>query len=248
GGSIERRARLTLEVVEAIIAAWDEAHVGVRLSPADVHYGMGGRDRPATYDYLIRALAERRLGYLHVVRPNKASFDAGPVQIDDVPAFARARFAGPIIVNGGFERAAAEAVLAKGDADLVAFGVPFLANPDLVRRLASDAPYNRPDPATFYGLGAEGYTDYPLLEEVARCPPCSCAWQQGLQRRHCERPKGEKPSRASCPCLWMALSAVPSRDDDGGAGGLCVNLQEGGRSGPPMHSPPSRGPKMGHFG
>lgn len=166
GGSIERRARLTLEVVEAIIAAWDEAHVGVRLSPAGVHYGMGGRDRPATYDYLIRALAERRLGYLHVVRPNKASFDAGPVQIDDVPAFARARFAGPIIVNGGFERAAAEAVLAKGDADLVAFGVPFLANPDLVRRLASGAPYNRPDPATFYGLGAKGYTDYPLLEEV----------------------------------------------------------------------------------
>jgi N-ethylmaleimide reductase len=88
------------------------------------------------------------------------------VQIEDVPAFARARFAGPVVVNGGFDRDAADAVLAKGDADLVAFGVPFLANPDLVRRLATGAAYNRPDPSTFYGVGPKGYTDYPVLEEA----------------------------------------------------------------------------------
>ena len=166
GGSVENRARLTLEVVDAVVAAWDEIHVGVRLSPAGVHYGMDGSDRPATYDYVIRALADRGVGYLHVVRPNKASFDAGPVQIEDVPAFARARFTGPIIVNGGFDRDAADAVLAAGDADLVAFGVPFLANPDLVTRLATGAAYNTPDPSTFYGVGPKGYTDYPFLGEA----------------------------------------------------------------------------------
>ena len=167
GGPVENRARLTLDVVDAVIAAWDAARVGVRLSPAGVHYGMDGRDRPATYEFLIRALADRSVGYLHVIRPNQASYDAGPVQIEDVAGFTRARFAGPIIVNGGFDRAAADAVLSRGDADLVAFGVPFLANPDLVTRLAAGAAWNAPDPSTFYGVGPKGYTDYPVLDAAA---------------------------------------------------------------------------------
>lgn len=167
GGGVENRARLTLEVVDAVISAWDAEHVGVRLSPAGVHYGMDGTDRTATYDHVIRRLAERDVGYLHVVGPNQASYDAGPVQIEDVPGFTRARFSGPIIVNGGYDRDSAEAVLAKGDADLVAFGVPFLANPDLVTRLQTGAPLNQPDPTTFYGIGSGGYTDYPRLEAVA---------------------------------------------------------------------------------
>ena len=163
GGSIENRARLALEVVDAVTNAWDAEHTGVRLSPAGVHYGMDGADRPSTYDYVMRKLAERKLGYLHVTRPNKASYDAGPVQIEDVPAFTRERFAGPIIVNGGYDREQAEAVLTGGDADLVAFGVPFLSNPDLVARLRADIQLNAPDPATFYGTGPAGYTDYPAF-------------------------------------------------------------------------------------
>jgi N-ethylmaleimide reductase len=166
GGSIENRARLILEVVDAVIATWDAKRVGVRLSPAGVHYGIGDSDRPAVYDYLIRSLARRDVGYIHVVGPNKASHDAGPVQIEDVAGFTRRRYAGPLIVNGGYDRERADAVIAKGDADPVAFGVPFLANPDLVTRFKTGAHFNMPDPTTFYGTGPKGFTDYPTLEKV----------------------------------------------------------------------------------
>ncbi len=167
GGTIENRARLTLEVVDAVVATWDADHTGVRLSPAGVHYGEDGEDRPGDYDYLLRQLADRKVGYLHMVGPNKASYDAGPVQIEDVPGFTRARYAGPVIVNSGYDKEKANAVLARGDADLVAFGVPFIANPDLVTRLETDADYNKPDPSTFYGVGPKGYTDYPTLATAA---------------------------------------------------------------------------------
>src|SRR5690606_5234799 len=109
--------------------------------------------RSSDLDYVIRELARREVGYIHVVGPNKASYDAGPVQIEDVASFTRRRHAGPIIVNGGYDGDSANAVIEKGDADLVAFGVPFLANPDLVTRLRNGAPYNTPDPTTFYGVG-----------------------------------------------------------------------------------------------
>jgi N-ethylmaleimide reductase len=166
GGSIENRARLTLAVVDAAINAWDASHVGIRLSPAGAHYGMADSDRPALYDYVIRQLAQRDIGIIHVVRPNKASYDAGPVQIEDVAGFTRQRYAGPIIVNGGYDRDSADSVIQAGDADLVAFGLPFLANPDLVARLKTGAGYNTPDPTTFYGVGPKGYTDYPALDHV----------------------------------------------------------------------------------
>ena len=166
GGSIENRARLTLAVVDAAINAWDANHVGIRLSPAGAHYGMADSDRPALYDYVIRELAQREVNYIHVVGPNKTSYDAGPVQIEDVAGFTRQRYAGPIIVNGGYDRNSADSVIQKGDADLVAFGVPFLANPDLVGRLKTGAGYNTPDPTTFYGVGPTGYTDYPALDQV----------------------------------------------------------------------------------
>ncbi|WP_305291660.1 alkene reductase [Paracoccus wurundjeri] len=163
GGSIENRARLTLEVVDAAIAQWDTDHVAIRLSPAGVHYGMRDSGRPALYDYLIRELAARSIAYIHVTGANKASYDAGPVSIENVAGFTRARFPGAIIINGGYNRKKAERVLAGGDADLVAFGVPFLANPDLLTRMKVGAELNRPDPATFYGEGIRGYTDYPFL-------------------------------------------------------------------------------------
>jgi N-ethylmaleimide reductase len=166
GGPIENRARLTLEVVDAVIGTWDARRVGVRLSPAGVHYGMADSNRPAVYDYVIRELSRREVGYIHVVGPNKASYDAGPVQIEDVASFTRRRHAGPIIVNGGYDRDSATAVIEKGDADLVAFGVPFLTNPDLVTRLRTGASYNTPDPTTFYGVGPKGFTDYPTLDEI----------------------------------------------------------------------------------
>lgn len=167
GGSVGNRARLTLEVVDAVIAAWDADHVGIRLSPAGVHYGAHDSDRTAVYDYLIRQLAARNIGYIHVSGPNKASYDAGPVAIEDVAGFTRARFSGPIIANGGYDRETAERVIESGDANLVAFGVPFIANPDLLTRFRTGAALNAPDPLTFYGEGPEGYTDYPSLQEVA---------------------------------------------------------------------------------
>src|SRR5690606_3757820 len=166
GGPIENRARLTLEVVDAVIGAWGSNRVGIRLSPAGAHYGMADSDRPAVYDYVIRELARRDVGYIHVVGPNKASYDAGPVQIEDVAGFTRRRHTGPIIVNGGYDRDRANAVIEKGDADLVAFGVPFLSNPDLITRLKTGAPYNAPDPTTFYGVGPKGFIDYPTLDEI----------------------------------------------------------------------------------
>jgi N-ethylmaleimide reductase len=89
------------------------------------------------------------------------------VQIRNVAETFRPMTSVPIIVNTGFDKAKANAVLAKGDADLVAFGVPYIANPDLVERLCIDAPLNKPDPSLFYGAGAKGYTDYPALQTAA---------------------------------------------------------------------------------
>lgn len=167
GGPVEHRARFLLEVVDAMAAHWGMARVGVKLSPASRHYGMHDDDARATFGYVIARLAERGVGYLHLMEPTAADRATGTVQVDDVAATFRP-FAPrtPIIANGGFDRARAEAVLASGAADLVSFGVPFLANPDLPTRLARGASLNRPDPATFYGDGARGYTDYPTLAEV----------------------------------------------------------------------------------
>ena len=162
GGSVGNRARLILETAEAMIGAWSAERVGVRLSPSSFLYGVDDSDKLATFGHVVRALDALRVGYLCLLEPNAKDAERG-VQIENVLETFRPMTIVPVIVNTGFDKARGSAVVARGDADMVSFGVPFIANPDLVRRLVADAPFNKPDPSTFYGVGPRGYTDYPLL-------------------------------------------------------------------------------------
>ena len=164
GGSVENRARFLLEVTRAVSQAWDPARVGVRLSPRGTFNDISDSNRPATFGYAVDALDDLGLAYLHLVDP------LGPGTADDsVPRLApdlRRRFSRALIINGGFTLEHAAAALERDEADLVAFGVPFLANPDLPARLRLGAPLNAAIRATFYGGDARGYTDYPTLEQL----------------------------------------------------------------------------------
>ena len=154
GGPVENRARLLLEVVEVVSTVFGAARVGVRLSPINPFNDMKDSNPQATFDYVATQLGGRGLAYLHVYQAGSDPFDWRQM---------RQAFGGTFVVNGGYDRPKAEAAIESGAADLVAFGSTFLANPDLVRRLQQNAPLNPPNPATFYGGGAEGYTDYPTL-------------------------------------------------------------------------------------
>ena len=151
-----------LETARAMVDAWSAARIGVRLSPSSSLYGVDDSDKLATFGHVVRELDALRVGYLCLLEPNAKDAERG-VQIGNVAATFRPMTSVPVIVNTGFDKAKANAVLAKGDADVVAFGVPYIANPDLVARLRTDAPLNKPDPSTFYGEGPGGYTDYPTL-------------------------------------------------------------------------------------
>jgi len=117
--------------------------------------------------YVVRALDAMRVGYVHLMEPNAADLATGTVQIEQVTRAFRPLFQGAVITNGSYDKERATAALTDGAADLVSFGVPFVANPDLVARLRLDpVPLNQPDPTTFYGTGPGGYTDYPALAAV----------------------------------------------------------------------------------
>jgi len=163
GGPVENRARLMIETATAMSDAWSADRIGVRLSPSSVLYGMRDSDDLTTFGYVIRALDSLKVGYLHLCEPNAKELESGQPQIRNVAATFRPMTTAPIIVNGGFDRAKGDAVLLAHQADLVSFGVPFLSNPDLPERLRTGAFLNKPDPATFYGIGPKGYTDYPAL-------------------------------------------------------------------------------------
>jgi len=163
GGPVENRARLMIETATAMSDAWSADRIGVRLSPSSVLYGMRDSDDLTTFGYVIRALDSLKVGYLHLCEPNAKELESGHPQIRNVAATFRPMTTAPIIVNGGFDRAKGDAVLLAHQADLVSFGVPFLSNPDLPERLRTGAFLNKPDPATFYGIGPKGYTDYPAL-------------------------------------------------------------------------------------
>lgn len=163
GGPVANRARLLLEVAEAASQAWAPERVGVRLSPFNPFNDIRDSAPAATFTEVARLLAGRRLAYLHVVDP----IAPGAEGTDRLTPVLRRHFMGKVIVNGGFDGASAEAALLRGEADAVSFGQPFIANPDLPRRLAIGAPLAAADPATFYGGDARGYTDYPPLDRVA---------------------------------------------------------------------------------
>src|ERR1700735_2134934 len=157
GGSIENRARLMLEVADACIEVWGADRVGMHLAPrADAHT-MGDSDRAATFGFFARELGKRGIAFI-AARERTGADSLGP-QL-------KAAFGGVYIVNEKFTQESAQAALDRGDADAVAWGQLFIANPDLVKRFESGAPLNAPVPETFYSRGTEGYTDYPTLETM----------------------------------------------------------------------------------
>lgn len=156
GGPVANRARFLLEILEAVESVWDRGRIGVRLSPVNPYNDIRDSEPQRTFGEIARMLAARRLAFLHV--------DESPGNGFDWAAFRR-NWAGSYIANGGYDRERAATVLQSGHADLVSFGVLYLANPDLVERFRIGAPLNRPDRSTFYGGGERGYTDYPSLEQ-----------------------------------------------------------------------------------
>jgi N-ethylmaleimide reductase len=163
GGSVENRARFLLQVVEQVTSVWGVDRVGVRISPGNKFGGMNDSTPEVTFPYVARVLGRLGLAYLHVIEPRvtgNVSNDAQPIAAGQL----RPLFGGPVIAAGGFDAAGAEAILTTYDADLVAFGRHFLANPDLPERLSRNLPLNPYDRATFYYGGTNGYADYPIYE------------------------------------------------------------------------------------
>jgi N-ethylmaleimide reductase len=161
GGEVENRTRFLVEVVQAVIEVWGPDRVGVRLSPNGSMNDMSDTNPAETFGHAVRALDALGVGYLHLRTGTAADVRHGRVPVP-IATF-RALFRGPLILNDGFDRERGETAIALGQADLVAFGTPFISNPDLPLRLRIGAPLTPPDPATFYGGGAKGYTDYSTL-------------------------------------------------------------------------------------
>lgn len=158
GGSFENRARLLLEVIQATIDAWGSDRVGVRVSPLNTFNSSSDSDPVGLYTFLAGKLNPLKLAYLHVMRGDVLGELEG-----EVLKPIRAAYEGIIVSNMGYTAAEANQAIADGEVDAVAFGVPYLANPDLPERFAQDAPLNEADPTTFYAPGPAGYNDYPTL-------------------------------------------------------------------------------------
>jgi 2,4-dienoyl-CoA reductase-like NADH-dependent reductase (Old Yellow Enzyme family) len=161
GGPIENRARLMLEVVDALISVWGAGRVGVHLAPRGDAHSMGDSDLPRTFEYVARRLGERKIAFI-CAREYVSADRLGPRL--------KAAFGGVYIANEKFTYESAEQAIEAGDADAVAFGKLFIANPDLPLRFALQAPFNEPRVAEFYTAGAQGYTDYPRLSAGAQSP------------------------------------------------------------------------------
>jgi N-ethylmaleimide reductase len=170
GGSFENRTRFLLQVTQALIAVWGSERVAVRIGPSGTWGDMGDSNPQALFTYVAQQLAGLNLAYLHLIEPrvlgnvDDETADPAPVAAQLI----RQHYAGTIIAAGGFKRDSAEAVLQAGDADLVAFGRDFIANPDLPARLARDLPLNAYDRPSFFGGTAVGYTDYRFHGETAQ--------------------------------------------------------------------------------
>jgi len=167
GGSIAGRARFALEVVSAVTEVWGTGRVGIKLSPSNTYYGMRDSDPKATFGYLIQELNSFPVAYIHLMEPNESDLSTGRVLHPVAPLF-RPLYQGTLMTNGGYNKASGNSALINGHADLVSFGRPFIANPDLPERFARDAAIAEATPETYYGRGAEGseagYIDYPFLE------------------------------------------------------------------------------------
>lgn len=170
GGSIENRSRLLIEAAQAIVGVWGADRVGVRLSPYGVANDSGEAEPMPLYSHVVRALADLGIAYLHFVEPRSSGAGRADVDHKNVPSAAalfRPIWPGVLMTAGGFDAASAEAFVASGTADIIAFGRPFIANPDLPERIRRGVPFTPYDRATFYGGDVEGYTDYPVHAEVS---------------------------------------------------------------------------------
>jgi N-ethylmaleimide reductase len=160
GGSPQNRARFGLEVAEAVLREWEPSRVGVRISPVSPVHDMSDSDPQTVFGYFVERLSALKLGFLHVIEGETGGpRDVAPFDYDAL----RRSFSGAYMANNAYTRELAEEALRSGHADLVAFGRPFIANPDLVERLRSRAPLAEVDAETIYAEGAKGYTDYPTL-------------------------------------------------------------------------------------
>jgi len=160
GGSIENRTRLVLEVVQVVTEVWGGSRVGIRISPTGTFNSMSETAPQALYNYLVDKLNQFNLAYLHVVER------FGEEVSEDFDFYSlRQLFNGSYIANGGYTGELAERSLDNNQSDFVAFGAPFIANPDLPERISQGATLNAADPDTFYGGDAKGYTDYPSLNQ-----------------------------------------------------------------------------------
>ena len=164
GGSTENRMRFPLEVLETVLGVWPAGRVGVRLSPSGTMNDMSDSHPKETFTAMAKALNPYKLAYLHILEAMEGDrrHGAEPIGAHDI----RSVYNGCLMVNGEYDAAKAQAVIAAGDADLVSFGRAFIANPDLVERLRDGAPLNEPKPQFFYGGDAQGYTDYPSRGQV----------------------------------------------------------------------------------
>jgi N-ethylmaleimide reductase len=176
GGSIENRTRFLLEVIDAVTAAVGTERTGLRISPQNGQNDIFDSDPQRLFNHVASALSGKGLAYLHVIEGDTGGTPVPPFDYGEI----KRRFGGMVIANNGFDKARAEAALAEGRADLVAFGKPFISNPDLVSRLYLNAPLAPANRETFYGGADQGYTDYPLLRGVephaCYCDDAERAW------------------------------------------------------------------------
>lgn len=160
GGSVENRMRFLNEVLDAVCEVWPSQRVGLRLTPENSFNSMSDSDPQHHFAYFISQLNSRNLAYLHILEG-----DMMTKQRNVDYRSLRDRFNGIYMANNAYDKDRAEQTLSNGDADMIAFGVPFLANPDLVYRYQNDLPLNDVDPDTFYGGDEHGYSDYPFAEQ-----------------------------------------------------------------------------------
>jgi N-ethylmaleimide reductase len=168
GGAIENRARFLLEVTQAAISVWGADRVGVRIAPSGTYGSMSDSDPAATFGYVATELDRLGIAYLHVVEPRiKGIEEIAKGQAPIAAQHLRRKFRRTLIAAGGFTAESAAAIVASGDADLVAFGRHFISNPDLPERLRRNLPLTRYDRSTFYGGDGRGYIDYPAHADMA---------------------------------------------------------------------------------
>ena len=163
GDSVQNRARLTIEVTEAVCSVWGGARVGIRFSPAGVFNDMHDSNPLETFGHVLRELNPFGLAYAHITQVTAQDIAHGAVE-GVGPKELRSAWNGKIVSAGGFTLESGNAALAEGWADAIAFGVPFIANPDLPERFRCEAPLNKPDESSFSGGNEKGYTDYPFLK------------------------------------------------------------------------------------